>query len=495
MIQSKSVTLFVKDEVACQFEGLEEQHLDFFYNQYGLHVNGYFFMPLYRRGKWDGKTHFFTKDGKTFVRLLEEIIPKVVRLGYKIVLVDNRVSTAVYPSPITEDYFSHIIDPETNRPIVLRHYQVDGVNALINQGWGISIAGTGAGKTHMTAALVDSYGKLKQKTITIVPNKTLIDQTKQTYMLCELDVGEYSGANKDVNHLHIVSTWQALQNNPTLLTMFNIVVVDEVHTVSGDILFKLLNKYGKHIIHRFGVTGTLPKHEANALAVKVAIGTVVHRIDADVLIEQGWLAKLHINVIQLCSNLRAEHEEFLRESPSPPDITYKRFKKEFFPDWFAEKGYLQKNETRLRTIVDIIKEKSAKGNVLCLVTTIPFGKKLASMIENAYFVHGADNAKARKEVYDLFDKEDNLVVIATVHVAGIGIDIGRIFNLMYIDMGKSFIRTIQTIGRGLRKAKDKGFVNVTDICSDFKYSATQLADRVDFYKQAGYPYSKEVVDC
>ncbi|MGI0076378.1 MAG: hypothetical protein ACREAU_03115, partial [Nitrosopumilaceae archaeon] len=80
-------------------------------------------------------------------------------------------------------------------------------------------------------------------------------------------------------------------------------------------------------------------------------------------------------------------------------------------------------------------------------------------------------------------------------VAGIGIDIARIFNLIYIDGGKSFIKTIQTIGRGLRKAKDKGFVKVVDICSDFKYSKRHLTERIGFYKQAKYPYSKQIVDC
>ncbi|MGH7886046.1 MAG: DEAD/DEAH box helicase, partial [Thermodesulfobacteriota bacterium] len=406
---------------------------------------------------------------------------------------DDRVSSVVYPPLITSDYFSSVFNPETNQPIILRWYQVESVNRLITQGWGIVIAGTGSGKTLVTAALANSYGILKLKTITIVPNRTLILQTKETYEMCGLDVGEYTGKKKDVDHLHVISTWQALQNNPQLLSLFRVVIVDEAHTVSGDVLTNLLNKFGKHIVHRFGVTGTLPKHEANALSVKVALGTVVYNIPASELIHQGWLAQLHINIIQLCSDLTPEYSIFLKESPG--SMSYKDFKKEFFPDWFSEKLYLQKNELRLNAIVKIIEEKKSQGNVLCLVTTIEFGKKLAEMIPGAFFVHGKDTAEARKEVYDLFGKENNIAVIATVHVAGVGIDIARIFNLMYIDMGRSFIRTIQTIGRGLRKAKDKGFVNVTDICSDFKYSKRQLSERVLFYKHARYPFSKQTIDC
>lgn len=147
MIQSTNlITVKIKDEVNCQIEGLADQHRDFFYNEYSLFVNGYYFMPLFRRGKWDGKLHYFLKDGSTYVRLLEEIIPKIVRLGYKVDIIDDRVSNAVYPPLITDDYFSSFLHPETKQPIILRGYQVESVNSLITQGWGIIIAGTGSGK-------------------------------------------------------------------------------------------------------------------------------------------------------------------------------------------------------------------------------------------------------------------------------------------------------------------------------------------------------------
>jgi len=57
-----------------------------------------------------------------------------------------------------------------------------------------------------------------------------------------------------------------------------------------------------------------------------------------------------------------------------------------------------------------------------------------------------------------------------------------------IEPGKSFIRVIQSIGRGLRKAEDKDFVNIYDFTSSAKFSKRHLTERKKFYKKAQYPF-------
>ena len=140
------------------------------------------------------------------------------------------------------------------------------------------------------------------------------------------------------------------------------------------------------------------------------------------------------------------------------------------------------------------KRDMGKGNVFCLVDGINFGKKLAKLIPDAVFVYGKDKKTARKQIYDLFRDNDNLVIIATVNIASTGLDIARIFNLMFIDVGKSFIRVIQTIGRGLRKAPDKDHVDVTDICTDLKYGKKHVRERIKYYNEALYPHKKRKID-
>jgi superfamily II DNA or RNA helicase len=65
--------------------------------------------------------------------------------------------------------------------------------------------------------------------------------------------------------------------------------------------------------------------------------------------------------------------------------------------------------------------------------------------------------------------------------------------LVLLEPGKSFVRVIQSIGRGIRKAQDKDFVNVWDITSSAKFSKRHLTKRKTFYADAKYPYSIQKV--
>ena len=86
------------------------------------------------------------------------------------------------------------------------------------------------------------------------------------------------------------------------------------------------------------------------------------------------------------------------------------------------------------------------------------------------------------------------VIIATFGVASTGINIPRIFNLVLIEPGKSFVRVIQSIGRGIRKAEDKDNVQIWDITSSAKFSKKHLTERKKFYKEANYPFTIDKVD-
>jgi len=84
-------------------------------------------------------------------------------------------------------------------------------------------------------------------------------------------------------------------------------------------------------------------------------------------------------------------------------------------------------------------------------------------------------------------------LVATYGVAAVGINIPRIFNLVLLEPGKSFVRVIQSIGRGVRKAQDKDFVQIWDITSTAKFSKRHLRERKNFYTEANYPFTIEKV--
>lgn len=490
----------ILDEVWSLVHGLKPEHQDFFYKKYGILTANYFFNPRYKLGQWDGKIRYYQQTGKTYLNLLDEILPIVAKFGYKIKLSDERTTAVEAPSLIDDRVFEHILHLETKQPTILREHQVLGVNALLEAGSGICLAGTGAGKTLMCAALVQAYSNIGLRSLTIVPDGGLIRQTKADYINCGLDTGEYSGTAKTLDHKHIVSTWQALKNNPNLVSLFQVVIVDECHGLRGNVLQKIITDHAARIPYRFGFTGTLPKDPAETMSVKIAVGQVRYEMPAATLIEKGLLAKLNIDILQLEEDLTTEYKQFLEEQQpefgKPP--TYAQFKDSYFPDFASEKSYLHRKDERLEWLAMLVltKQSKSKGNVLCLVDSITLGRQLAGMVPGSYFVNGQDmkSTKKRQEIYELFKTRDDLVVFATVHIAGTGLSINRIFNLITIDIGKSFTRVVQAIGRGLRLGHDKDSVDMTDICSDLKYAKRHLTMRKAYYKEQRYPHKVHKID-
>ena len=86
------------------------------------------------------------------------------------------------------------------------------------------------------------------------------------------------------------------------------------------------------------------------------------------------------------------------------------------------------------------------GNTLILVDRISAGNELVERLgDKAVFISGATKSDDRKEHYDEVKVADGKIIVATYGVAAVGINIPRIFNLVLIEPGKSFVRVIQSI--------------------------------------------------
>jgi superfamily II DNA or RNA helicase len=489
----KIATINIIDEVNVIIEGVNQDHTELLMKQFRAHPPGYNFNPKYKLGVWDGFINYYKATGQTWVHLLPRILPKIKNYGYRLVLNDSRKSKSYHPDTIEADFF-YGIDTAADGKWMIRDYQVEMINTLIEARSGIGIAATGSGKTSMVAALAKAYELAGSKrSIIIVPDKSLTAQTKADYLNFGLDVGEFSGTTKDIEHKHVVSTWQALQNTPTIIREFTLVIVDEAHGLRGQVIQKLLNDHGKQIPHRYAVTGTLPKSDTDKMAMKITAGDVLCEIPASLLIKQGHLPNLHIDVMTTDVELQDEYDNHMAKFGEIEPMTYIQFKNRFFEDYAQEKKYLQTDTARLQWLSNFVTKlsKQQHGNVLCLVNGIQIGEDLEEITEGSVFVSGKTTKKAsdRKDVYDLFSTNDHLIVFATVNIASTGLNIERIFNMVFIDIGASFTRVIQTIGRGLRKADDKQFVNVFDIGANLKYGKKHKTERVKYYKEAQYPYT------
>jgi superfamily II DNA or RNA helicase len=450
-----------------------------FFVPYAVHL------PSYKLGRWDGTVSFCSVAGASYINLLDKLLPIVIDAGYEIEIEDKRESKG-FSFPVLEAaHFSDKNWPKghvnENEPIVLRDYQIEVINTFLDNLQCLQEVATGAGKTLITAALsslVEPYGR----TIVIVPNKSLVKQTEEDYRNLGLDVGVFYGDRKEYDKKHTICTWQSLgifaknsragetdQHIKDWLTDVVCVMVDEVHSAKAQVLKDLLTGPFAKVPIRWGLTGTIPKEDFEFTAILGAIGPVKYRLAAHELQEQGVLADLHILVVQM--------------------LETKQFK-----TWHAEHDYLLTDDARLKWIANFIKEVSVSGNTLVLFDRIECGEKLQALLPNAKYVHGGVKTEERKDQYTEVNVGENEIILATSGVAAVGINIPRIFNLIMLEPGKSFVRTIQSIGRGIRKAQDKDFLNVYDVCSSIRYSKTHLAKRKKYYTDAKYPFTIEKVD-
>ena len=486
--------LIIKDEVNIKVEGLAIETRRKIVNKLKFDLPYARHMPAYKLGRWDGSISFFGLGGTTYLYLLPQVLEELEKRNYYVEFEDLRTSPVLEFEKVDEEYWGDLCWPEGHRfagePIRLRDDQVEVVNKFLENPQCIQEIATGFGKTITTATLAkicEKYGR----TVTIVPNKSLVEQTEEDFINCQLDVGVYYGDRKDLNKTHTICTWQSLnildkksQDENAILSLaeflegVNTVMVDEVHMAKAEVLKKLLTHNVAHAPIRWGLTGTVPKEEIDQLNIKVSLGEVVHEVKAHELQEKGVLSNCHVNIVQT-----AEWKEF--------------------GGYAEELKYLVTNKERVDFMASMISTIAETGNTLVLVDRIETGKMLQVNLSSLFsllsekpevaFISGAVKTTDRKTEYDEVKTSTNKIIIATYGVAAVGINVPRIFNMVLIEPGKSFVRVIQSIGRGIRKADDKDFVQIWDFTASTKYAKRHLTERKRYYKDAKYPFTIDKV--
>jgi superfamily II DNA or RNA helicase len=481
-----STKLIIEDEVNIKFEGLAVDIRRKLSNALKFEVPYAKHMPQYKLGRWDGKVGFFGIGGSGYLNHLDILLPILEENNVTISdIEDRRHPVNLNFTPITEEFWGNVCWPKGHRfegePIRLRDDQVEVINRFLENPQSLQEVSTGAGKTITTATLsklCEPYGR----TLVIVPNKSLVEQTLEDYVNCSLDVGVYYGDRKDFNKTHTICTWQSLNilekrfkdgestfGLAEFLDGVSAVIVDEVHQAKAEVLKEILTRSLKDCPIRWGLTGTIPKEDFEFQSILASLGPVIGSVTAKELQDKGILSACHVNICQL--------------------IDTKEFR-----DYQAELKYLVTDEKRLDYIGKLLLKIKDSGNTLILVDRITAGVELQKLIPGSVFISGAVKTKNRKETYDEVQEADNMVIIATYGVAAVGINIPRIFNLVLFEPGKSFVRVIQSIGRGVRKAKDKDFVQIWDLTSTCKFAKRHLAQRKKYYAEAQYPFTLEKID-
>lgn len=477
--------LTLLDEVNCKFEGLSIQVRNEMVRAVSYVLPYAKFTPAGRMGRWDGKVNFMNMGGSTYYHMLDKLLPILEKHDVMIEIEDQRIQHNFEFEEIDENLFSYVEfgagHHMEGKSIILREHQVNAVNECLRNNHGLLLASTSSGKTLITAALskcVEKYGR----SIVIVPSTDLVQQTYNDYEMLGLDAGVFYGDKKELGHQHTITTWQSLNSlwkqtkkGEIAMTEQDVydfidgvvcVMVDEAHTSAAEALQAVLGNVMKDIPLRWGLTGTIPKDPVVAAKIRCNVGDIIYTITAKELQDKKILSTCNVNCIKLKSSLK-------------------------FATYAEEMKYLVTDRDRMQYIASLISAIAESGNTLVLVDRLEAGELLCEFlgIPKNEFVRGQTKKKDREASYGEIRWADNRILIATYGVASTGISISRLYNVVLIEPGKSFVRTIQSIGRGLRRAEDKDHVEIYDMSGSNKYSAKHLRERLAYYKEVQYPHS------
>jgi len=361
----------------------------------------------------------------------------------------------------------------------LRDYQQVAVNKALEHGYGVIELATGGGKTLIIANLV--YAALHEiepthKILIVVPDLGLVTQTYKDFISYNFPmeiVSMWTGNSElDLNARVIIANMGILQSKSSDITWFSkvgLLVVDECHKLRrGNKVCKLIDKIPT--LRRIGFTGTLPENDIDTWNINNYIGSVIFKKTTTELREAAggeYIANTQGLAIKLNYNFK-------------PDYTAVSASQKYL----LELDYIHNSNFRNRVIKQLA--NNFKNNCLILIDHIAHGdnlyKELSTLTDKqVFFIQGSVEVEDRRRVQEIMETHNNVVCIAISKIFSTGISIKNIHYIVFAAGGKSKIKTLQSIGRGLRVHESKDILTLVDIVDDLIYGIKHYDKRKEFY--------------
>tara|TARA_A200000113_G_C8869561_1_gene356030 strand:- start:2293 stop:3747 length:1455 start_codon:yes stop_codon:yes gene_type:complete len=448
-------------------------------------VPGAKYMPQYRNRHWDGKIRLFsTATGELYVGLLDKVIAWARKANYSVEFKNNET----YGTPFEEneeislegvkDYMSAI---SSFKP---RDYQIEGVCDALKYNRRLIISPTGSGKSLMIYAVARYHVGRKRRILLVVPTTSLVEQMYKDFIDYGWDVEKYchkvyAGRKKTTQQRVTISTWQSIYTmDKTFFSQFDVIIGDEAHQFKSKSLIGIMSKM-RDTKYRYGFTGTLSGSQTHKWVLEGLFGPSYKVTQTSDLQKKGQLAKLDIRIVLL-------------KHPAIP-----------FDDYREEMNYIIEHEKRNLFIRNLA--LSLKGNTLVLFSRVEaHGEPLYNLINNdndrkVFYVHGGVDSEEREEVRSIVDREADAIIVASYGTFSTGINIKNLHNVIFASPSKSRIRNLQSIGRVLRKGKNKNKAMLYDIADDItvnnkkNYTLNHLMERVKIYNEENFDYEIRTV--
>lgn len=359
----------------------------------------------------------------------------------------------------------------TVQNIVLREDQIPLIENACKAQRGIIQAVTGSGKTIIGIALYSCFDNIR--VLWLTHTKDLMAQTaKEFKKLGFKSVGLIGDGSLTLDKQITIATRQSFKKllNKIDPKTYDMIIVDENHHLSQlDGEFAMILKHLQAPL-RFGLTATPIETEEGKFTSEGLLGPIVASLSVQEGNELGIVAKPIIKLLRVPKNHSVNE---LRR----------------YQDVYQE-GVVE-SKVRNTMIIEKAKEHVLKGDsVLILVSKIEHGNILQEIgKENnlpIVFVQGSTENDLRMKVKEALDEKKIHCVIATA-VWYEGISIRSLNCIINAAGGKSEIRTLQTIGRGLRVTDEKKSVIIWDLFdTSHHFLISHFGDRMCTYSDQGW---------
>lgn len=484
----------------------KEVHIEYeIADRFSFKVDNAKFDPRVRAGRWDGiKRLYNRKYHRMYCGLLIELVKFLNKQRYSYHIDPDLISQSSISKEEISEIINEVIKPHNNgEPIVPHDFQLNMSHYMLNMGRSISLASTSAGKSlvlYMVARIYQLLEEFEEKRIVIiVPSKMLVEQLFEDFR----NYSSYEGSNWDVDrHCQkingdytktisrqiIISTWHSLTDIPKwVLSDAGAIFVDEVHTVRGQELTKLLeNAVGCPIRH--GLTGTLDGMECNELAAQGLLGPAKTFVTAKESINRGIATKIKIYCVIIDydnDTKRRYHADQMNVPQSRPGLKYQ-----------SEINFINNLQCRFDYLQKLI--SSLKGNTIVLFDRVeayglPLYEDMKSKHENTFLISGGVDGKEREEIRTSLEGFTDAKLYATSQIMSTGVSIKNLHNMVYESSTKSKVKILQSIGRLMRLHESKEAANFFDVTDKLDYNGVpnyrlkHLEERVKYYVSEGHP--------
>lgn len=463
---------------------------------------GFMFSRAYKEGYWNGFRQLFKGS-----YIYNGLVPYVLKWAkkHKVEVISN-IKDIKQKSTEDLDRFLEGIKlsgydkkTKTHFPITLRDYQENSLKEIVRNKKTIISSPTSSGKSlviYLTTRYCLNKKLDNEKILIIVPSKVLVKQMYQDF----IDYSYYdnwdvaskctrisSDFKKDFDKEVIITTYQSIVNeSKAFFERFKCVILDECQSAESFAaqkakqLHTILDKCG-NATYMVGFTGTFPDELLNRLILLRYFHNVYNATDYDEL-----LSREEISNFEIC----------------PIKLNHLVYRSGF--QYRDELNYIYSDKYRNDFILNLISKND--NNQLLLFTEI---QKHASVIyhllkhddrfknHRIILLKGETKQKARDEVKQIIESNNNVILLATYKLLGTGWSVNNLHNLIFMCPLKKKGTILQAIGRGLRLLNKEKVCKIYDIIDKFQYNNVlygQWKERAKHYESVGFEFKiKDII--